>query len=251
MRTHSGLKLRRARPPCAGMATSSSSAKRKRPSTPVAPSDSPAARRSRGSSSGSAAAAAAPARAARQHLLDVREPTDGWSTSLRRGHEEGTFLDVTLVAGGCNIHAHKIVLIMHSPYLQGLLTSGLAESTQQDREIAMGDEHTDGGAVEEIVDCFYSGSMSVSTDTACGLIRAANLLQVGNVEQAASDYFVRSLDPSTAVVAMGFATDLGCARWQASRGLPALPGDELRRVPTGAELVRAAVCDCCSADRER
>ena len=42
------------------------------------------------------------------------------------------------------IPAHKVVLVGLPPYLDGLLTSGLAESTVTGHEMAVGDESTDG-----------------------------------------------------------------------------------------------------------
>ena len=76
---------------------------------------------------------------------------------MRRQREAGQFIDVTLIVGGRKIPAHKIVLVGLSPYVEGLLTSGLAESQQGCDTLRIGDEDTDGRAVEAIVDCFYSG----------------------------------------------------------------------------------------------
>ena len=41
------------------------------------------------------------------------------------------------VAGGQKIEAHKVVLTSLSPYLHGLLTSGLAESAAQSQELTL------------------------------------------------------------------------------------------------------------------
>ena len=49
---------------------------------------------------------------------------------MRRQREAGQFIDVTLIVGGRKIPAHKTVLVGLSPYIEGLLTSGLAESQQ-------------------------------------------------------------------------------------------------------------------------
>jgi hypothetical protein len=124
---------------------------------------------------------------------------------MQPAREDGKFIDVTLLAGERKILAHKVVLVSHSPYLDGLLTSGLAESKQGGAELAVGDEDTDGRAVEVIVDCFYSGELSLSRSTVSSVIRTANLLGVGAVEKAACDFFVESIEPSTACEALSFA----------------------------------------------
>ena len=63
---------------------------------------------------------------------------------MRRQREAGQFIDVTLIVGGRKIPAHKTVLVGLSPYIEGLLTSGLAESQQGGDTLKIGDEDTDG-----------------------------------------------------------------------------------------------------------
>ena len=71
--------------------------------------------------------------------------------------------------------------------------------------MTIGDENTDGRAVEVIVDLMYSGKLALSPSSVGSVIRTANLLQVGAAEKAACDYFVRSLEPSTGCEALKFA----------------------------------------------
>ena len=114
-----------------------SGAKRKRPSFPITPSDSLAKLRTRG---GAAASAADP-----PTLVTVPPPADNqWCIALRTAREAGKLIDVTLLVGSRKIQAHKVALVGLSPYLNGLLTSGLAESTETGHEMAVGDESTDG-----------------------------------------------------------------------------------------------------------
>jgi hypothetical protein len=185
-------------------AAASSSSTRKRRSTSASPAESPAKRRStRGAGGVSAAAAVADP----PTLVPVPPPAgSGWCMALRCPREEGKFVDITLLVGNCKISAHKAVLVGLSPYLDGLLTSGLAESKQQSGdEMKVGDADTDGRAVEAIVDCFYCGQLSLSPGTVSSVIRTANLLAVGVVEKAACDFFVEALEPATACEALGFA----------------------------------------------
>jgi hypothetical protein len=182
---------------------SSSSSTRKRRSTSASPAESPAKRRStRGAGGASAAATVADP----PTLVPVAPPATGdWFNAMRCHREAGEFIDITLLVGGRKIPAHKIALVCHSPYLHGLLTSGLAESKQGGDTLKIGDDTTDGRAVEAIVDCFYSGKLSLSRSTVSSVIRTANLLGVGAVEKAACDFFVESIEPSTACEALAFA----------------------------------------------
>eukprot|EP01046_Picozoa_sp_COSAG06_P043259 COSAG06_NODE_5643_length_3344_cov_5.052080_1_plen_507_part_00 len=184
-------------------AAAASSSKRKRPSASAAPAESPAKRRTaRGAGRASAAAPVADP----PTLVPVAPPATGeWCKSLQRAREAGQLIDVTLLVGGRKIAAHKVALIGLSPYIEGLLTSGLAESKQGGDTLKIGDEDTDGRAVEAIVDCFYSGQLSLSSSTVSSVIRTANLLAVDAVEKAACDFFVESIEPSTACEALGFA----------------------------------------------
>ena len=127
------------------------SAKRKRGSAPVSPpSDGRAARRARGGGGGASAAAAAEQEEP-PTLVDVESGECGWATALRAPREAGQFIDIALLAGGRRIEAHKAVLVGLSPYLLGLLTSGIAESAAQSQELTL--EDMDGRAVEAVVDC--------------------------------------------------------------------------------------------------
>jgi hypothetical protein len=189
----------------AATAASGSGSTRKRRSGSAAAAESPAKRRTTRGAAGSASAAAAPV-ADPPTLVPVAPPADGqWCVSLRRAREAGQMIDVTLLVGGRAIPAHKIVLIGLSPYIEGLLTSGLAESKQGGDELKIGDAETDGRAVEAIVDCFYSGELSLSRSTVSSVVRTANLLQVGAVEKAACDFFVEALESSSACEALAFA----------------------------------------------
>jgi hypothetical protein len=182
-------------------AASSSSKRKRRSASAAATADSPAKRRTtRGGASAAAPVADPPT------LVPVAPPLGGqWCVSLQRQREAGQFIDVTLVAGERKILTHKLVIVSHSPYIEGLLTSGLAESKEGGDTLKIGDEDTDPRAVEAIVDCFYTGKVSLSRSTVSSVIRTANLLGVGAVEKAACDFFVESIEPSTACEALAFA----------------------------------------------
>jgi hypothetical protein len=118
--------------------------------------------------------------------------------------EEGLLLDATLMVGGVRITAHKTILIACSPFLKGLFTSGLAESSgASSGPVEIRD--VDGAAAAACVDCMYTGVIALTGATVCHVIRAANLLQLPAMEGVACEFFVRRLEPSTALDALGFA----------------------------------------------
>eukprot|EP01043_Picozoa_sp_COSAG02_P012438 COSAG02_NODE_479_length_21477_cov_49.737674_12_plen_223_part_00 len=182
-------------------AAAAAGSKRKRRSVPATPADSPAKRRTPRAGEGSAAAADPPAT-----LVAVPPPVGSqWSVAMRSAREDGKFIDVTLLVGGRRIPTHRLVLVSHSPYLDGLLTSGLAESREGGDTLEIGGDTMDGHAVETIVDCFYSGQLLLSRGTVSSVISTANLFRVDAVEKAACDFFVEALEPSTGCEALAFA----------------------------------------------
>jgi hypothetical protein len=148
---------------------------------------------------------AAAAYEAETRFVSVEPPAGvDWATAFRRGREAEQFLDIALVVAGQMIRTHKMVIASFSPYLAGLLTSGLAESSSCGNEMPIGDENIDGDAVAAIVDCFYSGRIGLSSATVSTIIRTANVLQVDVVEKVANKFFVEALEPQTATDALGY-----------------------------------------------
>ena len=84
----------------------------------------------------SAAPPAAAAERARRRRWPIRPRSCRWRRprgmvqAAAPAREAGEFIDITLLVGERKIPAHKLVLVSLSPYLDGLLTSGLAESKQ-------------------------------------------------------------------------------------------------------------------------
>ena len=181
------------------------SAKRKRGSAPVSPPSDDGrvvAQRLRIGGGGATAEAAAEQVEEPPTLVEVEGK---WVEVMQPAREARQFIDVTLLAAGRRIEAHRNVLVSLSPYIAGLLTSGLAESATQSQELTL--EDMDGRAVEAVVDCMYSGKLALSSHTVTAVIRVANILQVGAAEKAAAEFFASKLEPSTAADALGFAAE--------------------------------------------
>jgi hypothetical protein len=178
-------------------------AKRKRASHPATPADSPAARRTRSGSSGTGEKEDEQ----EEPVLVVVRGEQMLRKSCANLREQGLGLDLTLVVGDTRITAHKTILIACSPYLRGLLTCGLAESSAAaSAPVVIKD--VDGAAVTACVDSMYSGTIALTGASVCAVIQAANLLGLSATEEAACAFFVGRLEPTTALDALGFAEDM-------------------------------------------
>jgi hypothetical protein len=175
-------------------------AKRKRASRPASATNAPAAQRAR-----SHAAGAADEAEATPLLVPLRKSQDLERDLLAAQRRKGHFLDATLVVGGARITAHKLVLAVHSPYLEGLFTSGLAESSVASSGAPVAIHDVDGAAVAACVDSMYSGTIALTGVTVSAVIKASNLLGMTAAEEAACEFFVGRLEPETALDALGFA----------------------------------------------
>ena len=152
-------------------------------------------------------------------------------------------LDVTVVAGGRRIRAHKLVLLTHSAYLEGLLTNErlAAQGPFVAQELVISDlTEGDGAAVGAIIDLMYTGTLSLSSSSVCSVIRIANLLGVEAAEKAACDHFFGGVEIGTVCSALDLLCIEGhraeCTGTETAAGVHAgVQGDSGRsRLPAAA-----------------
>eukprot|EP01047_Picozoa_sp_COSAG01_P011117 COSAG01_NODE_485_length_16397_cov_48.193827_10_plen_594_part_00 len=177
-------------------------AKRKRASDSVSSADSPATSRQTRSSSGSSYAREEDEEQEPPILVPVATAGERLPTDFASQRRQGLLLDAELAVDGTRIKAHKCVLIAFSPFLKGLITSDLAEASSSGPVVIRG---VDGAAVTACVDCMYSGSIALTGANVSAVIRAANMLCITRMEEAACAFFVGRLEPETALDALGFA----------------------------------------------
>ena len=97
------------------------------------------------------------AAAAAGTTVPVKDMLRACETRMYQMYTEQQLTDVTIVAGGVRIAAHRAVLAAASPHFFALFTSGMAESRQQ--EITL--QEVGGSALKAIVDCIYTGEALV------------------------------------------------------------------------------------------
>ena len=93
--------------------------------------------------------------------------------------------DVVVSAGDHSVGAHRILLSAISPYFRAQF-SGKFGADSQSREFRL--QELSGPGVAAVVAFAYTGKVDLSGSTVVGIIRAANLLHVEVVEQAAVDF---------------------------------------------------------------
>ena len=162
-----------------------------------------------------------------------------WTKTLNDLWEQGLLLDAAIRTDKQRtVRAHAAVLAAHSPYIRGLLTSGLAESAgEEDHQGEISLLDVDHNAMAAIVACMYSGEIALTPANATPVIKAANMLQITAIEKAACSYLVVRMQPETAIKALAFAEQLAACGSQ---------GEELHR--QCLEYVHANFAECAASE---
>ncbi|XP_034829155.1 kelch-like protein 5 [Maniola hyperantus] len=135
-----------------------------------------------------------------------------------KGHSESTMkniygyyqaqklCDVALIAGGCRIPAHKVVLASCSEYFAAMFTGSLREA--QSSEITL--ERVDSQTLRSLVHYCYTGIIELSEETVEILLSTASLLQLHSVTKACCDFLEKQLDPCNCLGIALFAEQQSC-----------------------------------------
>ncbi|XP_055386217.1 ring canal kelch protein-like isoform X5 [Condylostylus longicornis] len=125
--------------------------------------------------------------------------------TMNEMRKQNLLCDVTLIADGMEISAHKMVLASCSPYFYAMFTG--FEESRQDRITLQG---VDYHALELLIEYVYTSVVEVNEDNVQVLLTAANLLQLTDVREACCDYLQTQLDASNALGIREFADIHGC-----------------------------------------
>ncbi|KAK3881543.1 hypothetical protein Pcinc_014015 [Petrolisthes cinctipes] len=130
--------------------------------------------------------------------------------ALRRMEDyytRGQLCDVTLVAGGRRIRAHRLVLSAASDYFAAMFTSPVLEATQE--EVALRD--MDAEALLTLVNYCYTGSLELHEDTVEVVLSTAHHLLLTEVVGVCCEYLAKQLHPANCLGIQLFADTQGCS----------------------------------------
>ncbi|XP_066271048.1 kelch-like protein 24a [Branchiostoma lanceolatum] len=125
---------------------------------------------------------------------------------LQDWRSEGHLVDVTLCAEGKEIPCHRLVLSACSDYFHAMFSGAHNESKKAKIEIG----GVDGEALQLLVDFAYTSKVCITTDNVQPLYEAANMLQVGRVEEGCENFLAARLDPETCLVTWALADKVSC-----------------------------------------
>jgi hypothetical protein len=150
------------------------------------------------------AAAAAAAEPAEETTIEVYGFHKDWLGPLYEMYTSRELYDTVLIVGDQSMATHRVVLATVSPYLRKMFGFGMAESKSKEVEL----EDVPWVALKPIVDFCYTGKIVLAASTVVAIIRAANLLQVAAVEQAAVDFLAERLDAGNVLDVMVLGSHL-------------------------------------------
>ncbi|KAK6022329.1 BTB/POZ domain protein, partial [Ostertagia ostertagi] len=87
--------------------------------------------------------------------------------------------DVTLVAEGTRINAHRVVLAASSNYFKAMFTNDMAESRMDEIEMV----NIKAPTLETLVNYCYTGRIEISGTNVLSILPAAGLLQLNEVQE--------------------------------------------------------------------
>ncbi|XP_045535854.1 kelch-like protein 5 [Papilio machaon] len=117
-----------------------------------------------------------------------------------------TLCDVVLIAEGCRIPAHKVVLSSCSEYFAAMFTGSMKEAKLN--EISM--ERVDSTALQSLVHYCYTGVIELKEESVEMLLATASLLQLHAVTKACCTFLMNQLDPCNSLGIALFAEQQSC-----------------------------------------
>ncbi len=111
--------------------------------------------------------------------------------NVQRKNENEEYCDITLVCGGTQFSAHKVILAAASPYFECLLGSQFAESKQN--EIDLSESIGNAETLDKVLEFIYTGSLLIDGDNYRDLLSACTLFLLTGATDLISEYLKNSL----------------------------------------------------------
>ena len=126
--------------------------------------------------------------------------------NLNELYEAQTLCDITLVAEGREIQAHKTIIAACSPYFASMFMSNLKESYQNVIELKNITFHS----LKTLISFCYTGCLEVPVENTFDLLMAADMLQFSVIKESTSAFISSKVTPSNCIEISVFADVHNC-----------------------------------------
>lgn len=141
-----------------------------------------------------------------QHVHSPKNHFSEVFKTLSTLYNQKELCDVVLRAGSVQFHVHKVILVACSQYFAAMFRSGMTEA--QKGEVVL--HNIDPTALEDILELFYTGKITLNSDNVQSLLSAASLFQIDHLREACSNFLRHQLSPGNCLGIKAFAEAHGC-----------------------------------------
>ena len=127
--------------------------------------------------------------------------------SLQELKKQQLLCDVTLVAGGREVKAHKIMLAATTPYFSAMFTNSFMETGCSTIEL----HGVEGDSLEQLINFIYGDNLVVRVDNVHKLLASACLLQITCVKDACINFLMKKLHPENCLTVRNLADTFACS----------------------------------------
>lgn len=124
--------------------------------------------------------------------------------------KEKLLCDVKLVCNSEEIYSHRAILTIYSDYFKAMFTIGLTESTQSMPQVHLNE--TSPEALGALLTYMYTGTLTVTKETAEDLVVLTDLLQMKDIKEHCCQFVERNLDATNCLGICEFSETYGCTK---------------------------------------
>jgi len=131
-------------------------------------------------------------------------------TGMKSMLSHGFLCDITIVAGGRDFDAHKLVLAAGSEYFKNLLATArpVPDNSTQKEKIMLAVDHVRPEIFALVLDSLYTGRITVAEGAACSMLRLATQLGVLPLRRRLVTYLGQILCPENLAEIQSLAQEL-------------------------------------------